>query len=56
MRPKSLFEKVDKIVMGTRISEKLYSKYLKLAKELHYGFRPFEYNNSWGCYTHVFNA
>jgi hypothetical protein len=46
MRPKSLFEKADKIVMGTWVSEKLYNKYLRLAKEHHYGFRPFEYNNS----------
>ncbi|KAK2396658.1 hypothetical protein QL285_058303 [Trifolium repens] len=38
MRPKSLFEKADNIVMGTWISEKLYNKYLKLTKELHYGF------------------
>jgi hypothetical protein len=46
MRPKSLFEKADKIVMGTGVSEKLYHKYLKVVEEHHYGFRPFEYNNS----------
>jgi hypothetical protein len=46
MRPKSLFEKADKIVMGTWVLEKLYNKYLRLVSEHHYGFRPFEYNNS----------
>jgi hypothetical protein len=49
MRPKSLFEKAEKIVMSTRVLEKLYNKYLKLAKEHHYNFRPFEYNNSFVC-------
>jgi hypothetical protein len=46
MRPKSLFEKMDKIVMGTGVSEKLYHKYMRIAAEYKYGFKPFEYNNS----------
>jgi hypothetical protein len=46
IRPKSLFEKVDKIVMGTGVSEKLYHKYMRIAAEYKHGFKPFEYNNS----------
>jgi hypothetical protein len=46
MRPKSLFERADKIVMGTGVSEKLYHKYLRMIEEHQYGFKPFEYNNS----------
>jgi hypothetical protein len=49
MRPKSLFERADKIVMGTGVSETLSHKYLRMLEKHEYGFRPFEYKNSFYC-------
>jgi hypothetical protein len=49
MRPKSLFEKADRIVLGIGVSEKLYHKYLRMLSEHEYGFRPLEYKNSFYC-------
>jgi hypothetical protein len=49
MRPKSLFEKADQIVLGTRVSEKLFNKYLRMVEEHEYGFRPFEFEHSFYC-------
>jgi hypothetical protein len=49
MRPNSLFEKASEIVMGTGVSEKLFLKYLRALAYHEYGFKPFEYNNSFYC-------
>jgi hypothetical protein len=55
MRPKSLFERADKIVTGTGVLEKLYHKYLTMLTEHDYGFRPFDYNNSFYLTTEFCN-
>jgi hypothetical protein len=49
MRPKSLFEKADKIVLGTGVSEKLFHKYLRMVEEHEYGFKPLEFKHSFYC-------
>jgi hypothetical protein len=49
MRPKSFFEKADRIVMGTGISEKLYKKYLRMIDGYEYVLKPFEFKPSFYC-------
>jgi hypothetical protein len=49
MRPKSLFERADRIVLGTGVSEKLFNKYLRMIEEHEYGFKPFEFKHSFYC-------
>jgi hypothetical protein len=46
MRPKSLFEKADRIVLGTGVLEKLYSKYLRMISGYEYSLKPFEFKPS----------
>jgi hypothetical protein len=49
IRPKSFFEKVDRIVMGTGVSEKLYRKYLKMIDGYEYALKLFEFKPSFYC-------
>jgi hypothetical protein len=55
MSPKSFFEKVDRIVIGTRVLEKIYSKYLKMINGYEYALKPFEFKPSFYC-TYGFSA
>jgi hypothetical protein len=55
MRPKSFFEKVDRIVMGTGVSEKVYNKYLRMIDGYEYALKPFEFKPSFYC-TDGFSA
>jgi hypothetical protein len=55
IRPKSFFEKVDRMVLGTGISEKIYKKYLRMIDGYEYRFKPFEFKPSFYC-TNDFNT
>jgi hypothetical protein len=49
MRPRSLLENADKIVLGTGVSEKLFHKYLRMVEEHECGFKPFNFKPSFYC-------
>jgi hypothetical protein len=49
IRPKSFFEKEDRMVLGTGISEKIYKKYLRMVDRYEYTFKPFEFKASFYC-------
>jgi hypothetical protein len=49
IRPKSFFEKPDRIVMGTGITEKTYKKYMRMIENYEYTFKPFEFKSSSYC-------
>jgi hypothetical protein len=49
IRPKSFFEKPDRMVLGTGITEKTYKKYMRMIESYEYTFKPFEYKPSFYC-------
>jgi hypothetical protein len=49
IRPESFFEKEDRMVLGTGISEKIYKKYLRMVDRYEYTFKPFEFKASFYC-------
>jgi hypothetical protein len=49
IRPKSFFEKLDRMVLGTGITEKIFKKYLRMIDSYEYAFKPFEYKPSFYC-------
>jgi hypothetical protein len=55
IRPKSFFEKVDRMVLGTGITEKIYMKYLRMIDTYELTFKPFEFKPSFYC-TDGFSA
>jgi hypothetical protein len=55
MRPKSFFEKLDRLVLGTGITEKTYRKYLKMIDTYELALKPFEFKPSFYC-TDGFSA
>jgi hypothetical protein len=55
IRPKSFFEKQDRMVLGTGITEKFYKKYLRMIDTYEYTFKPFEFKPSFYC-TDGFSA
>jgi hypothetical protein len=55
LRPKSFFEKADRMVLGTGITEKIYKKYLRMIDTYEFSFKPFEFKSSFYC-TDGFSA
>ena len=55
IRPKSFFEKADRMVLGTGITEKIYKKYLRMIDTYEFTFKPFEFKSSFYC-TDGFSA
>jgi hypothetical protein len=49
IRPKSLFEKLDRMVLGTGVTEKTYKKYMRMLENYEFNFKPFEYMPSFYC-------
>jgi hypothetical protein len=49
IRPKSFFEKEDRMVLGTGISEKIYKKYLRMINTYELALKPFEFKSSFYC-------
>jgi hypothetical protein len=49
IRPKSFFEKADRMVMGTCITEKIYKEYLRMIDNYEFTFKPFEFKLSFYC-------
>jgi hypothetical protein len=49
IRPKSLFESLDKMVLGTGITEKTFRKYMRMLETYEFNFKPFEYKPSFYC-------
>ncbi|KAK2449848.1 hypothetical protein QL285_009003 [Trifolium repens] len=49
IRPKSLFEKLDRMVLGTGVTEKTYKKYMRMLENYEFNFKPFEYKPSFYC-------
>jgi hypothetical protein len=46
IRPKSLFENTDRIVLGTGVSEKIYKKYIRMIEGYEYALKPFDFKPS----------
>ena len=55
IRPKSFFEKADRMVLGTGITEKIYKKYLRMIDNYEFTLKPFEFKPSFYC-TDGFSA
>jgi hypothetical protein len=55
IRPNSFFEKPDRMVLGTGITEKTFKKYMRMIESYEYTFKPFEYKPSFYC-TDGFNT
>ena len=49
IRPKSLFENLDRMVLGTGVTEKTYKKYMRMLENYEFNFKPFEYKPSFYC-------
>jgi hypothetical protein len=49
IRPRGFFENVDRIVLGTGITEKTYKKYLRMIENYEYTLKPFEFDPSFHC-------
>ncbi|WJX77585.1 hypothetical protein P8452_60878 [Trifolium repens] len=49
IRPKSFFGSLDKIVLGTGITEKTFRKYMRMLEKYEFNFKPFEYKPSFYC-------
>jgi hypothetical protein len=53
--PKSFFEKEDRMVLGTGVTEKIYKKYLRMINTYEFTLKPFEFKPSFYC-TYGFSA
>jgi hypothetical protein len=49
IRPKRFFEKLDRMVLGTDITEKTFRKYMKMIESYEFNFKPFKYKSSFYC-------
>jgi hypothetical protein len=49
MRPKSFFETLDRLVLGTGITERTYRKYLKMIDTYELALKTFEFKPSFFC-------
>jgi hypothetical protein len=49
IRPKSFFESLDRMVLGTGVTEKTFKKYMRMIDNYEFNFKPFEYKPSFYC-------